>query len=220
MAISSLEPPATAYSPAEEALLRCCAAALAWDTADEEDKPEMQVLRLLVTSNQVGWRAGQWTVAMTRLWRGCKPAPAAVCSVHIMSHMCPGGLQALHVDLGSMRGVRSISHAKQRLLRQQSPLLGPQPCIADGLRAGVPAVLTLFLLPSCLSTNLRAGLPVLLTLFLLQSCRSTHLRAGLPALLTLFLLATCQSTHCFIPQMRLPAPRCAAAGICAESCEH
>eukprot|EP00891_Asterochloris_glomerata_P004224 jgi/Astpho2/4224/Aster-x0193 len=54
VAISSLEPPATAYSPAEEALLRCCAAALAWDTADEEDKPEMQVLRLLVTSNQMG----------------------------------------------------------------------------------------------------------------------------------------------------------------------
>ena len=56
MAISSLEPPATAYSPAEEALLRCCAAALAWDTTDEEDRPEMQVLRLLVTSNQVGPR--------------------------------------------------------------------------------------------------------------------------------------------------------------------
>ena len=90
MAISSLEPPATAYSPAEEALLRCCAAALAWDTTDEEDKPEMQVLRLLVTSNQVGWRKSRsWPYAVTGLQRGCNPALPAICSVHIMAHMRP-----------------------------------------------------------------------------------------------------------------------------------
>ena len=87
VAISSLEPPATAYSPAEEALLRCCAAALAWDTADEEDKPELQVLRLLVTSNQVGWQARWWTLAVTSCSRGCKPALAAVWSVHAIAHM-------------------------------------------------------------------------------------------------------------------------------------